>query len=268
MARLLVVVPASRRLCGRIVLLSSSGEKMSGPFRVLAKASRRIGRKHGNPACARELPFGDPPTGSYALVGSWPPNTGHRRQRRFGALGALLFESRASEALQSPERARRTIALHGGETDPSGRLYPTRGGLRVKDAALLALCRAVNAAQERGDPVEGLELIDVGDELAVTSSKLVPARRKRQQNKPGVGAVAAFMAVLSRLPTSALGQSMPRRRFLEAALLLVGGLSAASCDSSSPCDPSTDPACIPPDPGGTAGSGPADGGYTAGGGSG
>ncbi len=259
MAQLLVVVPGSRKLCGRLVLLSGRGETMCGPFRVLAKASRRIGRKHGNPTCARELPFGDPPAGRYQLIGSLPPSTLHRRPRRFGRLGALLLEPCAGEALSAFEKGRRLFALHGGITDRIGRLYPTRGGLRLEDANLLTLFRAVNAAQAAGDPVLSLDLIDISASAILTFRDSRPARRRRRQPRQassgGLGLSAIFAAMAGQFD----GRPMERRRFLATALLLVGGISAEACDTVSPSDRSRDLSSYPPEPGGSDG-GAADGG--------
>jgi hypothetical protein len=247
MARLTVVVPASRKHCGRLVLLSSGGETLLRPVRILARASRRIGRKHGNPTCARELPFGDPPAGSYEITGSLPPDTAHRRPRRFGRLGALLLAPRAGEAFASRVNGRSVFALHGGPLDSAGRLRPTRGGLRLADDDLAALFDAVNAAHERGDAVAGLDLVDVPDDAVGLS----PDGRSAAVRTPlGWADRTLGLAVLLGGIAGAAGErsrAVSRRRFITSALLLVGGLGASACDLSSPCD---GPACDPGDGGG------------------
>lgn len=236
MSRIVIVVPASRKLCGRLVLVSSGGKTLLGPMRVLARASRRIARRHGNPACARDLPFGDPPAGSYAAVGSLPPSTRHaRRPRRFGRLGALLFEPRAGESLAAFTKGRRVFTLHGGPRDRAGRLRPTRGGLRLSNRNLAALFRAVNTAQEQGDPLDGLDIVDVPDADAIKSMGTAP--------RWGGGALDLGL-VLGGLAGAiqGRGEKVGRRQFIASAVLLVGGLRMTACDRSSPCDPS---ACDP-----------------------
>jgi len=238
MSRIVVLVPQTRKLCGRLAMLSGKGEPLLGPLRVLARASRRIGRLHGNPTCARSLTFGDPPAGSYAVAGSFPPDTLHpRRPRRFGRLGALLLEPRTGEAREAFANGRRLIMLHGGPRDRAGRLRPTRGGLRLADGDLAALFRALNAAHEQGDPVDGLDLVDVRDDAIFESIAPSPHR--------GRGSVEIGL-LLGGLASSSVdgGKSMPRRRFILAALLLSGGLGMSACDRASRCE---GPACDPDD---------------------
>ena len=249
MAKLLIVLPTARDYCGRGVLLSGSGTRLLGPFRVLGTASRRVSRRNGNPDHDRRLPFGDPPAGTYLVAGSLAPATRKRRPKRFGALGALVLQPNAGEAMTAADQRPR-IVLHGGKCDSRGRLRRTRGGLRVADADLAQLLAAVNRAQASDDPVATVEVLDAPQtatgELERPGGSLKRARKGKATSRGWQAAALAIVGVgtVATRPTS-------RRHFLGAALLLCGGLSVAACNHPAPCDavpcdPTTDPAC-PPD---------------------
>lgn len=266
MSRLVLVVPRSRSYCGRCVLVGTDGRVSAGPLRVLATASDRVARRHGNPSCDPLFPFGHPPSGAYAVAGSLPPGYAHpRRPGRFGAAGALLLAPVSGAAAASLSNGRRVFALHGGPMDADQRLRPTRGGLRVSDADLTLLLRNINAANERGDPLEAIELLEVSDADAgaVPPDDLRGTRRAvgLPQGGRGVrqGAVPGeLLMLLLGLGSAkgAAGDELGRREVLRAALLVVGGLSATACSSQpSPCTPL---ACDPGDGGPGDDGGPAD----------
>lgn len=135
MSKLVIVVPADRRRCGRALLLGGDGSTRFGPIRVLATSSEWAARRHGNEARDWRKPFGHPPSGSYVVGGSLPPGVAPRpkRMRRFGALGALVLVPVGGNALEALKAGRRRFLLHGGPTDRRRRLRPTFGGFRVSD---------------------------------------------------------------------------------------------------------------------------------------
>ncbi len=267
MSKLVVVVPRTRAYCGRLALVGGDGAIRHGPVRVLATASRRVARRHGNEACDPLRPFGHPPAGSYVVAGSLPPGYAHpRRPRRFGGVGALLLAPRDGDALASVASGRRVFALHGGPTDPANRLRPTRGGLRVSDGDLDALLRAVNAAHRDDDTLATVEIVEVDaiDVQEVPSLDLRGARRARGVPAPGrprprtrKGAASPALLLLLGLGGSNVGDRIvDRRAMLRAALMLVGGLATSACNHPSPCTPL---ACDPGDGGpGDDGGGGAD----------
>lgn len=258
MSRLVVVVPRSRAYCGRAVLLGAGGEALAGPVRVLATASRRVARRHGNLSCDPLLPFGHPPAGTYAVATSLPPGFVHpRRPRRFGDVGALLLAPRGGDALTALKNGRSVFALHGGPVDTANRLRPTRGGLRVADADMLSLMRAVNAAWAKGDALAAIEVIEIPDadirtvpplDLRGARRALGLSRKKRSGLVPPANATSKGMLLLLLGAGAARGagdREVDRREMLQAALLLVGGLVATACNQASPCTPL---ACDPTEP--------------------
>ena len=236
-------------------MMSRDGRVLAGPFRLLGTANARVAGKHGNPACDPLLPFGHPPAGTYVVAGSLPPSFTHpRRPRRFGALGALLLQAVAGPAFASVANGRALIVLHGGPVDDAGRLRCTRGGLRVTDADMLALMRALNAAQEALDPVASVEVIEAADVDidSVPSMDLRGARRAlgapALQPRGGVDLSrhAMFLVALgagaNRGPRAK--SRLDRRAFVQSALWLVGGLTMGACSQSSPRPPPlADPNC-------------------------
>lgn len=238
MARVVMLVPQDRSRCGRAVVLAHDGRTLLGPFRVLATASRRVAREHGNPERSPLLPFGHPPEGSYAIIASLPPGTPHRRSRRFGGLGALLLEPRSGTALEARGKGRRRFALHGGPADAQGRLRPTRGGLRVADEDLAALLGVVNSASAAGDPVTAVDVVDV----AALPSASKHARRMHgggrlrgdqtaRPTRPLLSGALVALAAVPWMPTGPGARTPPRSRraFLQAIALLAGALGMSAC---------------------------------------
>lgn len=219
MSVFIIAVPRTRRLCGRAVALSGDGRTMLGPVRVLATASARVARAHGNPLCAPALPFGHPPLGTYVIAASLPPGHHRRRAGRYGHLGALVLEPVSGDAAAAGRR----VVLHGGPLDPRGRLRPTRGGLRVSNRDLAALLGVLNEANAAGDPLSSVEIVEAAEPPA-------PAPLDR----PGGRRVAGRPRRRAE---------MARRDFLTASALLLAGMAAGSVgcglDAPSCCRPVT-----------------------------
>jgi hypothetical protein len=240
MAKLILVVPATRAYCGRGVMLSKEGAALFGPFRALATASARVAREHGNARCDPLLPFGHTPSGEYMVVGSLPPGRVHpRRPRRFGTVGALVLSPAAGQALASLDNGRSVFPIHGGPRDAAGRLIPTRGGVRLSDQDMEGLLRALNAAHLTGDPLSSVELVEVtpADLRTVPALDLRGARYRIRAAESG--ALERAPGGLWWIPALGLGtasgsarERVDRRAFLRAALLFVGGLSASSCNQA------------------------------------
>jgi hypothetical protein len=266
MSRLVMMVPASRRACGRAILFSGAGRALVGPFRVLATASRRAARKHGNPTCDSKLRFGHPPAGTYLLGGSLPPGFAPkaRRARRFGAVGALLLTPDTGDAREAAENGRRHLYLHGGPLDRIGRLRPTLGGLRMADDDLLALVRAMNDANAAGDPLGEIALVQVPDTEQMREEEK-PGRRgwlpleaargsahmSRMSFSLPSAAFASLALGLARRPCDGDAARDPARRdFLALAMLVASGAAAVACGGSTEDTPSPSGpvACDPADP--------------------
>lgn len=252
MSTLLIVVPRGRAYCGRATLVSADGSPLAGPFRALATASQRIARKNGNATCDPLRPFGHPPVGSYLVAGSLPPTYRHpRRPARFGAVGALLLKATGGDALAAARLGRTFVVLHGGPLDAAKRLRLTRGGVRLSDPDLLSLLREVNFAHHAGDDLSHVEIVEA-DAEEIDSVPPLDLRGARRLGRTGARDTSSPIRQASLFMSAWYGgmrgdstKGLDRRSFLRAALIMVGGLTASACGSSSgpppPCGPVTEP---------------------------
>ena len=208
-------------------MVSSGGEVLLGPFRVLGTASRFVSARKGNPSHDRMLPFGDPPCGTYTIASSLPPGSIHaRRPGRFGKLGALVLVAAGGPALAAKARGREHVVLHGGPRDHHRRLRRTRGGLRVGNRNLAALFTAINQAQANSDPLDAIEVVDLA--AGFEDVRPLPPARKRRRARTSLGATAARegmpAAAVAAMAIFGVSRATPTRRgFLAAALLAVAG---------------------------------------------
>lgn len=283
LSRLLIVVPRSRRACGRATFVAADGSPLIPPMRILATASASVAKKQGNPTRDRLLPFGHPPQGTYTFAGSLPPGERpkSRRARRYGAVGAILVVGTGGEALEATRKGRRMFHLHGGPSDRKGRLRPTRGGFRMQDGDLTRLLRAINDAQLRGDPLQTVDVLDVvlppgpraPAERVLTRKRRRRTKRRRTAKKlgqakrggiPPLGLAVALAAKLLGARKPDVRARVSRRDVVALALLITGVAACGTSDRRerpSRCEPvSCDPheGLCPPQPacwsgGGTGG---------------
>ena len=244
MSRLVFLIPKGRAFCGRVVLIGSDKTILAGPFRALATASERVAKRHGNASASSLLPFGHAPTGSYVIVASLPSGYLHmKRSRRYGRVGALLLRARDGDALVASRNGRGLVAIHGGPRDKSRRLRPTRGGIRMTNAKLDALVRAINAAQLAGDPVESVDVIEVdtrvekaGDHRGgrhargLRRKKARGARRRKNEKRPTQkNSLPMFVLPLAALD-GAKDRKVSRRDLMRTALVVAGAMAIEACD--------------------------------------
>ena len=247
MSKLLIAVPKGRGFCGQAMLVSSTGQTLFGPARVLATASRQVAKAHGNPDGSPLLPFGDPPEGVYTVAASLPPGYAHKkRRRRYGRVGGLLLAPQSGDALSAAKNSRPLIALHGGPLDTQRRLRPTRGGIRFTNQGVRDLLSAMNAASLDGDSMTSVELVEVDMELANEadakgSHELMPKRAAPPTT-------TTLPMVLLPLALGADGKrSVKRREMLITTALAFGAVAAEACNRASNCTPL---ACYSDDAGG------------------
>jgi hypothetical protein len=255
MSKLVIVAPKGRAFCGRAVLVGSDGATRAGPFRVLATASVRIARKHGNTDASPLLPFGHPPTGTYVIAASLPPGYTHkRRTRRYGRVGALLLAPQSGDALRATSSGRKLVAMHGGPRDRKRRLRPTRGGIRFSNAQMTKLLSAINAAHRDGDPLASIELMEI--DLPPPRARDRRGHRRVAPRRPRKKASYTPMLLLPFALGGAGKGKMARREMLLAASVVFGALALEACDRPSRCSPLWCPS-YDPDAGDAGGAGDA-----------
>ena len=270
MSKLVVVAPIGRAFCGRAYIVGADGVTRAGPFRALATASARVGKKHGNAACSVLYPFGHPATGTYVIATSLPPGYVHKRARRYGRVGGLLLSPTSGDALRATSNGRKLTAIHGGPRDAKRRLLPTRGGIRLSNMHMTKLLSFINDAQRDGDPVSSVEVVEIDMTQARKRDrrggrKVAPRKNGKQKTEPApTGSGVGSMILLPFVLGGAGKSPVPRRELLRAAAVAFGALAIQACDRPSRCSPL---ACHPydgdaGDGGGDAGDGGGDAGCT------
>ena len=242
-SKLVLFVPRDRAFCGRAHIVGSDGATRAGPWRVLATASVRVARKHGNADASPLRPFGHPPAGTYVVAASLPPGWVHaKRKRRYGRVGALLLAPQSGDALQATANGRKLVAVHGGPQDKKRRLRPTRGGIRFSNAHMKKLLAALNDAQKDGDPIASVEIVEVDMQPARPRDKKGKhaLRQKNARKKASTSGGTVTPMLLLPFALGGVGKkakALARREILGAAALTLAALAAEACNRPSNCSP-------------------------------
>jgi hypothetical protein len=137
-------LPLNRWLAGTVQVEDEGGNVVLGPLPCRGKADSQRAAAHGNPERYPTLPFGDHPSGTYAVAAEVPDKAPRASYGPF----FLLLDPVAGDALRAKENGRTGLAIHGGDPDPKpgpyGPLRATEGCLRVSNgdvAQIAALVR-------------------------------------------------------------------------------------------------------------------------------
>jgi hypothetical protein len=159
-SRVVVTLSSERDRCGQIELAGNAGEHLCGPFVVAGRSSNLLAATHQNPQRLGILPYGDTPTGNFVIRTRLQTGQGTPLAKYdYGPWGALVLEGITGDAAIADANGRFTFLLHGGDLSSDGLLRSTAGALRMRNADLRALLRAVEKAN-----CKSCEIIEV-DEL-------------------------------------------------------------------------------------------------------
>lgn len=147
-----IKLPADRTKTGTLTLESPvTGLPLYGPVPVLGRAARNIARKYKNPTANPLLPYGDTPTGTYAMTNIQKNGAGTSRPVvQYGENGSLVLEPESGDALAAKNNHRIGLLIHAGRhanssvTTPSA-LKPTSGCIRMLDWDLQQLIAQIKA---------------------------------------------------------------------------------------------------------------------------
>jgi hypothetical protein len=140
---------SDRSQTGTLSLLNSAGETLAGPFDAYGRADNHTAIAHGNVGRRPTLPYGDTPTGTYAIPRATATGDGTKyNSKSYGPNGALVLQPTGGEAEEAARNGRVGLLIHGGDPDSSGRLRATNGCVRLSNADIKALLDGVARAGE------------------------------------------------------------------------------------------------------------------------
>jgi hypothetical protein len=139
---------ANRDRTGYLSIHDDLGRILLGPFPVSARAADSIAAENGNPTREPVLPFGDPPTGRYKVVGVICTGQGTPyRGDLYGDAGAVVLAPISGDAALADACGRFQILIHGGRPAADGRLRVSSGNFRVFDGDLNVLMGVVKSGK-------------------------------------------------------------------------------------------------------------------------
>ena len=144
-----VEMSTDRDQIGSLSLETAGGRRLAGPFSAYGRSDNRAAGAHGNPTRDPVRPFGDTPTGSYAVprAVATGPGTAYV-PRSYGPNGALVLKPTGGQAAQAAANGRVGLLIHGGDPGTAGRLRATHGCIRLSNADMAALMAAIISAGE------------------------------------------------------------------------------------------------------------------------
>jgi hypothetical protein len=155
-----VKLPNGRKQAGVLSIKGSGGKVLLADIRVLGRADRKTAAAHKNATGDQTKLYGDTPAGAYQVTQIFSTGAGTDfAVTSYGPNGAIRLEPTGGAALTAKLNGRTGLLIHGGRDKGDGKLVPTNGCLRVSDADMARLIKAIvaaseNAAQSRCEVVD------------------------------------------------------------------------------------------------------------------
>ncbi|HET9766630.1 MAG TPA: hypothetical protein VFS60_07275 [Thermoanaerobaculia bacterium] len=139
--RIIIEVPADRGRCASLTLHDAAGQLLAGPLSACVKADELTAEANGNPTRDPLHLYGDTPFGTYKVRGyqACPPGDSEER----GPNDRIKLIPDSGDCTIAAGNGRVGFQIHGGRIGNSGRLRPTCGSIRLSDASMAVLLRAV-----------------------------------------------------------------------------------------------------------------------------
>lgn len=128
---------------GEIALLDANNKVLWGPRPALGKAAMDTAKDKGNKGANPLYPFGDTPTGTYAV--KMIRGTKDLDLKAYGPSGAIVLDPIGGEALLAEANGRTGLWIHGGDSGTGGGLRRTNGCVRVSNQDMGSLVAAIVA---------------------------------------------------------------------------------------------------------------------------
>ncbi len=146
MALITVSLQQDRTQYGTVNLRADSGTALAGPFDCLCKADNQAAAARGNPQRDPTKSYGDTPTGRYRGYVNQLQRT-PINDRTYGPQSVITLDPVSGQAKVAKENGRFGLLIHGGDLNAAGKLRPTFGCVRVSNASMQALLRALPAGE-------------------------------------------------------------------------------------------------------------------------
>lgn len=144
-----VRLPSDRHRTGLLTLKRVSGAAIVADLKVLGKADNARALLAGNPQRDPSLPFGDTPTGRYAVPRAVATGAGTPySSNSYGSNGALVLDPVDGQAMDAKGNGRVGLLIHGGTLGTGSRLRATHGCLRLSDGDMAILMAAIRDSGE------------------------------------------------------------------------------------------------------------------------
>ncbi len=193
MLSLTIGLPTSRSRCGTLTLAREEGEVLIDGVPVAGLASSILAAKNGNEIRDPILSYGNVPTGTYRLTGTYASGDGTRLPaRHYGPHGIIALTPVSGQGLLAAGAGRGELLIHGGPLGPNDTLRSTAGALRLANADMMALRNFIGSGSE----LSCLCFID--DELPSAPVYDDPGCRLPEQIDPSVLEAAPILSHIQR----------------------------------------------------------------------
>jgi hypothetical protein len=133
---------------GTLSLLKQA-TRIAGPFRAYGRSDTQRATAHQNPTRNPTQPYGDTPTGIYAVPRAVRTGSGTSyNDHSYGPNGALVLRPVGGQAATAAANGRVGLLIHGGDAGANGKLRATHGCIRLSNSDVAALMAAIVAAGE------------------------------------------------------------------------------------------------------------------------
>jgi hypothetical protein len=127
----------NRMMPGKASIVDANGEVKLGPWPCLGCCDSTAAAAHGNPGCDPLQPWGNTPTGDYAIAGLLNHGTLEANLHSYGPWDTLMLVGTTGDARTATNGAppdRTGIEAHAGDPSSTGGLRVTHGCLRSSNA--------------------------------------------------------------------------------------------------------------------------------------
>lgn len=165
---------ADRWQTGTLRLVDEHGATLAGPFRALGKSDGGVATANYNPSRDSRRRYGDTPTGGYRVAGIRASGAGTGLPASsYGPEAVIVLDPQSGDALTAKQNGRTGLLIHSGDPGAGGRLRATHGCIRLSNADMALLLKALREASDNASQFrcEALDLsVTVGDPIDDTAS--------------------------------------------------------------------------------------------------